>query len=818
MRNKIILFALFLAASSLSNAEDICTYNNNCSGALSEAECWNCTSGVIPQNNTTVLFEDVHQYVYFTLNNSRIFVQNCLNFSLHPGYPNASLFIEDSNVTLLGSVSLEELSVSSRSQLIVKDAIQITSNTFHNGATLYFCDDGAFSSPVTRFNGSIIMRYALSWTGDLFFSGEITFLSHSSNTIYGPGRWYLQDVRLLYKGPYIYDWSAQIQFHITVVLSNTTQDSNHSITFWQANITGSSLIIAKCLNCSFINSTISGDRRPMGNDKPYEASFRGSTITLGGHVDFPYGLVLQDSTVFSLNGSMTTGRLLNTRNTTLRGHTSWNISDYTINDTFFPDEQTFYDASSYGTIYLESSHGGQLHLRGQWRQIEFDYRGQIDVDEYKFDNGIFQFSPQTEYTIRKIKFDLWELDKGDKRRVISGGRIKGLPQYEISPNCLDYANVTVVFTYNTTGLYVQYVSVPFFRRGYVIDGRLHLSYNNNPPNECSKNNTHLSIIDGDQKRSLTQEIYHGAYVTTSLPDEDGCTKKSVTVSFIDEDGVQQLSAVAQILPGLVVTDRRSLWQNFNDTSSFISVVAGEGGRVNVSLEWSQESVEKAGSVCGYAPVALRFRSPIPGLYNDVECDLERQSVLLPANASIDHTNPCGTYQVPNVSIVYEKDGERIPSEYNRAGLYVTSLMMDESITTPPVTLRKSYEGTYQLDYHPINCSCGHFALICTVFSSNGSLVYNRTAEHPPTISLESAEFTLYTTGACLKEDNYHSKVVAAAFGRTVATRPDDRTPSFSPLGWIIPVSVVGGLIVIGTVFVLVRWLRKRRTHNYLEIQ
>ncbi|PRP77958.1 hypothetical protein PROFUN_14062 [Planoprotostelium fungivorum] len=823
MRNKVILFALFLlAASLLSNAEDICTYNNDCSGALSEAECWNCTSGVIPQNNTTVLFQDVQQYIYFTLNNSRIFVRNCLNFTLHPGYPNASLFIEDSNVTLLGSVSLEELSVSSRSQLFVMDTIQITSNTFRDGATLYLSFYSAFSSPVTRFNGSIILDGPLSWTGDLFFSGTILFFYGKESTIDGPGQWYLQDVQI-HGGSY--QWYSAPHFCIAVVLSNVTQELGTFLRFRRANITGSSLAISECLDCFFLDCTISGEGLYSighGTAVPFE----GSTITLGGHVDFPSGIFLLNSTVFSLNGSMVTGRVLDTLYTTLRGHAYWNFSDYSIYDTFFPDEQTLYNATSYGSIHLTASRGGQLHLFGQWISMEFDYRGQINVDEYEYTSGlgILMLSQDTEYTIRKIKFRLWNLSEEKKRRVIDGGRIKGLPQYEISPNCLDYANETVVFTHDTTGLYAQYVSVPFFRRGYVIDGRLHLSREDNLPYECSKNNIHLSIIDGDQKRSLTQ-MTDGTYVTTSLPDEDGCTRKSVTVSFIDADGHQQLSAVAQILPGLVVTDRRSLWQNFNDTSSFISIVTGEGGRVNMSLEWSKESVEKVGSVCGYAPVALRFRSPIAGLYDDVECGLERQSVLLPANASINHTNPCGTYQVPYVSIVYEKDGERVPSEYNRAGLYVTSLMTDKSIATPAVTLRESYEGTYQLDYHPVNCSCGRFALFCTIFSSNGSLIYNSTVDLPPTISLASGEFTLYTTGACLTKEYYYHTVEAAVFSRTVMTqldtRPKDRNPSSNnplPLEWIIPVSVVGGLFVIIAAFLLVRWLRKRRTHNYLEIQ
>ncbi|PRP83850.1 hypothetical protein PROFUN_08881 [Planoprotostelium fungivorum] len=511
--NKIILFALFLAASLSPNAEDICTYNNDCSGALSEAECWNC---VIPQNNTTALFQDVHQYVNFTLNNSPIFVRNCLNFTLHPGYPNASLFIEDSTVTLLGSVNLEELSVSSRSQLTTRSK---SPRTFHDGATLYLSFHSAFSSPVTRFNGSVITDDSLSWTGDLFFSGEIIFLSRSSNTIYGPGRWYLQDVRQTYGGPYLYNWPGQIRFHIDVVLSNMTQDSDYYLTFWRANITGSSLNIAECLNCSFINSTISGDVSPqVASDHP--ASFRGSTITLGGHVHFPYGLVLRNSTVFSLNGSIATGRILDTLNTTLLHH-----------------------------------------LR-------------------------------------------------------------------------------------------------------------HLLPRRTDP------------LQHDELREYLPEDF----------------------------------SWRAIAPARTVAD----------------------------LIWVQPR------------------------------------------------------------------------------LYVTSLVMDQSIDTPPVTLRESYAGTYQLDYLPVNCSCGRFVLFCTIFSSNGSLVYNRTADLPPTISLESAEFTLYTTGACLKDDDYHSnrEVVAAAFGRTVLTRldtrPDDRKPSFSPLGWIIPVSVVGGLFVIIAAFVLVRWLRKRRTTTTLR--
>ncbi|PRP82374.1 hypothetical protein PROFUN_10150 [Planoprotostelium fungivorum] len=831
MWSRVTLSLLLLA---LSRGEDQCYYVNDCQGTTSDASCWNCTSRLkVPESNTPIVFRNIYQPTPFKLEYSRVSIENCTHFGLSTDTNLTTLTVEGSDVTISNSIIIGELFVSSSSNLRLSSGtnIHISSSTFQYGATLTFLGATTFDSPTTVLDGFLILGDRLHWTGDLIFSG--TIVSESSSVIEGFATWNLRDVQLHSDEPH------HLDIQIPTLLANVSQySSDVKLTLHNATIIGSNMALDHCITCSISDSILSGP-----NFNP--ASFNRSTVTFGGKNNFPNGLETHDSFITSINNSSTSGQYFQFRGCTLRGEGHWEADV----------------RSSESASQLVDSVGSTLRLRGRWMILgvrmdyvhveslanddEEEYPGRVNdidrliIEEIVMREGVAtsatRLDENTKYTVNRIFYEISPYPTAAKRYVLLyGGIPMDFPRtVGASSNCDPYTNVTLLTTHNATGFYVQYVPpIPLFRRAYVeSDGYLHLSTdatkNDYLQERCTvyaTRHTDLKISEENGSPRSLRLITDRNYYTQKLPGEDRCTYKMLMVSSYDLDGQVVHTVNIIVEPSDVVGSVRNLWQNFNDTGSFMTLIRGEDGKIRLSLQWSRQIVENMGSICGFTPATLRFSS---GDYRDIESDLKTESILLPPTPA--YSDPsCSSYDVPYVSIVYQRGNDRVATDYHRDGLFAEYLtesppvhFSSESVQLQQKSDHAYTDGTYSYALHggSYNCTCGDFYLIYSIYHTNGTLYtsgFQRSTyeESYQILYLPYGSFRLYSTGACVTGHSSRS----AAFSRTVGRDIELKDPPPDPLRWIIPVSVVGGLVGFVTVAILFIWARRRMIYNRYRLE
>ncbi|PRP85205.1 hypothetical protein PROFUN_07152 [Planoprotostelium fungivorum] len=778
------LLLLLSFCISFSVADD-CYFLNSCDNAtLPFSQCWNCTSGqTLPTAESTIIFQSVDNV---TLSNVILVVRDIhirdsqLTWA-HSNVSSFNLSVTDSTFILNASTVLirQDLSVQSNSSDIqfVDSTLSCESASFEH-ARLSFLPGvtnlNTFNSGHTLMaDGTVNVGSEVSWTG---------YLDVVSTTIVHTPK---GDKRAA-----ITSSSSSVALEGTSILGPLSWFAE-SFTITNCTLDSTSPSITP--NDSPSNSTIS-DR----NFGFFNASQR-----IFGDEDF----------------------IIDIEDTVIRGR---------------------WTAQSRGVSQLKDIRGRSILPPGGHAKRLIIHRLIISTI---YDNSYLNLSRSTSYTIDEIS--LSQVSSLTYTPVRGGIPTNFSDSIRTTSNCWkkDVTNYTVSVVYNETALYVTYVPpTPDIAYGWsngtsltLLLARIYLAQ------LCADDDLyshHLIIEDGDHRRVIDHRE-SDTYTTFSLPDENSCTHKTVKV-YLESEGHQITTRSkpleVEIRPADVLFARYYPWGYYNETETRMTALAGrDSGKIQIW--WNATGVP---SICGWEAQEFHFGNK--QLYIDAQSVPVSQGQFTYRTTPeypVDATCIKSYSTIPSVSVVYTKEGSNITSspfvprlnDESTFYFYHDLMQVDAAITPDnfqlKVTNASASSNLKTLRAYNVSddrCTCGDFLLVVQIYDLNetsalASFSLSKT-KMETYANISYGRYIMYVTGTC----TYHiSSSVYGGYGQTIRSElvlaenkeepPKETEPQGpSPLRWIIPVSVVGGLIVVAGAVVAFILIRKRQKRNYIPLQ
>ncbi|PRP85210.1 hypothetical protein PROFUN_07157 [Planoprotostelium fungivorum] len=781
---------LFLSVCISFSVADDCYFLNDCEDAtLSFSQCWNCTSGqTLPTAESTIIFQSVDNV---TLSNMTLVVRE-----IH--IRDSQLTWTQSNVSSFNFFVTSSTVILNASTVLIRQDLSVQSNSSDIRFT-----DSTLSCTTASFNLTRL-SFSSGWTHLNTFNSTLTRLIGSTLNV----------------GSQVV-WSGDLKASSSIVVHIPKEDmlvsitsSNSSVTLDDTSIIGplswfaGSFSIVNCILDSTSSST-----------PPNTMS---STSNTSGLLHASYWTDLRN--------------MIYIGDTTIRG--AWSLQ------------------SEIGNALHRISGSSRLHLKGEWIILQLRAK-ELTMEEFNPYNTrtiqnvldverliIHRLMISTSYSYlnlsRSTSYTIDEIYSGIISDWTSTPVRGGIPTHfsdsirttsECSKWVSDY-NISIV--YNETALYVTYVPpTPNITYGW-SDG-IHTSFLDDGHSYWSTYCTddyleyyRLIIEDGDHRRVINN-IYSNAYTTFPLPDENSCTNKKVKVYLESRGGGEKTRSIpieVEIRPADVLFARYYPWGFYNDTESRMTALAGaDSGKVQIW--WNATEIP---SICGYEAKQLYF--------DDQSVTVSQGQFTYRAIRERKMDSPCAItyYAVPAVSVVYTKEGRNIKSSpfvpqdqsyptsttYN---FYRNLVPVDASITPDHFNLRviQAYSSsnfkTLQADDVPnIQCACGSFVLVVQIYDLDGTILtsfsLSKTIVQTYTY-IAYGRYVMYVTGACTSSILFDSY---GGYGRTIRSELILKEEPPSPLRWIIPVSIVGGLIVVVGAVVTFVLVKKRMRHNYYRLE
>ncbi|PRP80710.1 hypothetical protein PROFUN_11583 [Planoprotostelium fungivorum] len=777
---------LFLSVCVSFSVADDCYFLNSCEDAtLSFSQCWNCTSGqTLPTAESTIIFQSVDNV---TLSNMTLVVRD-----IH--IRDSQLTWTQSNVSSFNFFVTSSTFILNASTVLIRQDLSVQSNSSDMrfiDSTLY-CTTASFN--LTR------LSFSSEWTHLNTFNSTLTRLIGSTLNV----------------GSQVV-WSGDLTASSSIVVHIPKEDVLVSITSSNSSVT-------------------LDDTSIIGPLTWLAGSFFISNCTL-------------DSSPPSIAPN-TTSSISNTSGLLHAFHWTYRSSMFYIGDTTISGTWSLQSITNNMLQRIDGS--SALHLGGRWVISELRAK-ELTMDEFDPHNTWMEqnildvqrliihrlvlstsyfylnVSRSTSYTIDEIYS---EINSDWTSTPVRGG----IPTHfsdsirttsECSKWVSDY-NMSIV--YNETALYVTYVPpTPNITYGWsdgIYTSFLYAghSYWSTYCTDDYLEHYHLIIEDGDHRR-----VINNIYLTSSLPDENSCTYKKVKVYLESKGGGEKTRSIpleVEILPADVLFARYYPWGFYNDTESRMTALAGtDSGKVQIW--WNATEIP---SICGYEAQQLYF--------GNQSVAVSQGRFTYRATRERKMSSPCAItyYAVPAVSVVYTKEGRNIKSSpfvpqdqsyptsttYN---FYRNLVPVDASITPDHFNLRviQAYSSsnfkTLQADDVPnIQCACGSFVLVVQIYDLDGTILtsfsLSKTIVQTYTY-IAYGRYVMYVTGACTSSILFDSY---GGYGRTIRSELVLKEEPPSPLRWIIPVSIVGGLIVVAGAVVTFILVKKRLRHNYYRLE
>ncbi|PRP80715.1 RNA-binding protein [Planoprotostelium fungivorum] len=334
----------------------------------------------------------------------------------------------------------------------------------------------------------------------------------------------------------------------------------------------------------------------------------------------------------------------------------------------------------------------------------------------------------------------------------------------------------------------------------------------------------LLVVDEDgHTREISGEVRGSpaTYRSKALPVEDGCTSKRVTVQLRRKSmgAITSKGRQVEILPGDVVNSEYYPWGNYNETNFWMGALSGENAG-KIQLNWNASGVHQP---CGYKAEVFTFGND-SALVSHGKLTLQAETFQLLNCSQLAAT-------VPAFSIFYSKDDHYVyrppyvPYAHNiyPPDDFLKSLIpVDPSITPEDFNLVIDAAATRRDDLAwtmsnlpQINCPCGEYEIILRIHHTNGTWIKSETfytgSKH--VLNLPYGRYVVYATGVCALPIRWTESPVGG-YGRTIGKEIDLVDPN--KMNWIVPVSVVGGIVVVIAVVVAIVVVRRRRQRQRVD--
>ncbi|PRP84641.1 rap GTPase-activating protein [Planoprotostelium fungivorum] len=788
---------LFLSVCISFSVADDCYFLNDCENAtLSFSQCWNCTSGqTLPTAESTIIFQSVDNV---TLSNVILVVRD-----IH--IRDSQLTWTQSNVSSFNLFVTSSTFILNASTVLIRQDLSVQSNSSDIrfiDSTLY-CTTASFN--LTR------LSFSSGWTHLNMFNSTLTRLIGATLNVGSQVVW-SGDVTA----------SSSIVVHIPqedMLVSITS--SNSSVILDNTSILGPLSWFAGAFsirNCTLDSTSPSTPPNTTSSTSNTSGLLRASYWT-----DLRNMIYIVDTTIrgaWSLQSeiSNTLHRINGSSTLHLKGE--WIVSQLRAKELTMEEFDPYNMWTIQNVLNVERLIIHRLMISTSYSYLNLPRSTSYTIDEiYLQTSSVWTSTPVWSST--PVRGGI-PTNFSDSIRTTS----------ECSKWVSDY-NMSIV--YNETALYVTYVPpTPNITYGW-SDG-IHTSFLDAghsfwTTSYCTDDDLkyyRLIIEDGDHRRVINN-IYSNAYTTFSVPDENSCTYKKVKVYLESMGGGEKTRSIpleVKIRPADVLFERYYPWGFYNETESRMTALAGaDSGKIQIW--WNATEIP---SICGYEAQQLYF--------GNQSVAVSRGQFTYRATRERKMDYPCAItyYAVPAVSVVYAKEGRSIksspfvPQDYSYPtsttyNFYRNLIPVDAAITPDHFNLRviqaypdSDYKTLRTDDVPNDRCACGSFVLVVQIYHLNGTILTSFSLSNTMMQAytrIAYGRYVMYVTGACTSNSVYDAY---GGYGRTIKSELVLEEEPLSPLRWILPVSIIGGLIVVvGAVTGLVL-VKKRMRHNYYRLE
>ncbi|PRP80640.1 hypothetical protein PROFUN_10695 [Planoprotostelium fungivorum] len=814
---------------------------------LTTSQCWNCTSGnITPNINSNIIFQSLDMTELIRIEDlavKTVVIRNSTITFYGSSISSTTITVENSRLRLLGSTlsAQDHLSIflsntnSRPSFFLYLRTSRISSNTMtiDGGSITFGGEYCTINTTVAHFSNAALYTGStdIVWDGQIHLSNVTITSSYPTTTsrIIATA----DNASLAIQHSTI---EAAISFKLPVTMNNVTvsysRDSALSI-FNGATITNSMLYSLRyCTRCDVSDSTL------------YSIP-DSSSLHLSGNITILHRFATTGTTISGSHDlHITSLSSVAFRQGTITGPIVWDAEEFTIWDTTITGSCSFIGGGNIQTINSSTS---SLTLRGSWRLSDLQARDitadeivlssyiiSIDVDDMLIERLIissYGYIQLKNTTLYRLKLVYLQPTQFETRNPIRGGILTRPSELKADSDCSTVVNgSTVSVNTNATGLYVTYVPpTPRISLGY-SDGsytylRLVNRYAYYYNRRCVDSSLlyHKLVVRGPEgQRNLTQSPLYGydgdfyVYRLYATPDENDCTRKDINVSLIStgDDVVSSPEVTVPIYPRKIVLSTFYPWGFYNETDFSMAALA-EKDAGNILVTWNASRVPE---VCGYRPQAISFGGRITPIFHG-------KATYRAATTSQTYCDVISA-TVPEVSLLYSRDEDYVFSDrylpYTGSYRYWVKYLVpvDAYLTPESLELIPEYTSDYYSyttwkvkDIPNSRCSCGTYSIILTVYNTNGTLFKStKLSKNDDTIDLSYGTYVLYVTGLC------YSSSDTGGYGKTIRLDVDLQKEPPSPLRWIIPVSIVGGMIVFAIIIFAFVLLRRRMRFNYYRLE